>query len=151
MLTLHNLLNFIVNSNRSRHLQWFLVAGSLKFAHTVTIKVTYGLSVSGITPRNIEKHFNFPIIRSTWMRILAILLVTVETAPFFIIGGASNLSFTKGKQILNIESFVTHHHNLWLQLVQEATLSCNFLITDATVLQIGYIVYVNKRRDGSGT
>ena len=30
-----------------------------KAAHTLTIDVTYGLSVSGITPRNMEKHLNF--------------------------------------------------------------------------------------------
>ena len=36
-----------------------------KSAHTLTIDVIYGLSVSGITPRNMEKHFSFQIICST--------------------------------------------------------------------------------------
>lgn len=71
-------------------------------AQTLTIEVTYGFIVSGITPLSIQKHFNFLIALSTWMRTLAILLVMVEafddTVPFLMIGGAINLVSRKASR-----------------------------------------------------
>lgn len=85
-----------------------------------SIALAYGFIVNGKTPLTIAKHFNFLIIRSTWMRDVAILLDMVEVSEdatlFLIIGGAINFvwrSANKSWTLDPLSAIITSPGSKW--------------------------------------